>query len=89
MSKEDEYDELLGSKDNKKEKPSYVTRAVAARQQAGLNSEPEPRASRGVGDEHADDVVVIDNDDDTVQGFTEVPPLITSVKQFKTLNTAL
>ena len=59
--------------DQAREKPSYVTRAVAARQQAGLDNQPEPRASRGVGDERADDVIVIDDDDNTVQGFPEAP----------------
>ena len=41
-------DEELGGPPTVKEKPSYVTRAVAARRRAGLDVEPEPRQSRGV-----------------------------------------
>ena len=77
---EDDYDQDVLKIDQVREKPSYVTRAVAARQRAGLNSKPEPRASQGVGDERADDVVVIDDDDDTAQGFIEAPPLTIKIE---------
>ena len=43
LLEEDEYDEPLGAEENKKEKPSYVTRAVAARRAAGLDGESLPR----------------------------------------------
>ena len=39
-------EELGGSRETK-EKPSYVTRAVAARRRAGLDVESVPRQSRG------------------------------------------
>ena len=44
-----------------KEKPSYLTRAVAARQRVGLGVKSEPRQPRGV-EVRADDVIVIDDD---------------------------
>ena len=66
MPDEDEYDDDLGDDDKVKEKPSYVTRAVAARERAGLDRELTPRAARGV-DERADDVVEVDDDDDWAQ----------------------
>ena len=59
------------------EKPSYYTRAVAARRCAGLNVESAPRQSRGV-EVRADDVIVIDDDDNEVQvevAAPEAPPL--------------
>ena len=55
-----------------KEKPSYVTRAVAARQRAGLDVKLEPRQSRGV-EVRADDVIVIVIDDDGDEVQVEVP----------------
>ena len=60
-----------------KEKPSYATRAVAARRRAGLDVEPEPHQSRGV-EVRADNVIVIGDDGDGVQvevPAPEVPPL--------------
>ena len=77
---EDECDQDELKNDQVREKPSYVTRAVAVRQRAGLDSEPEPRASRGVGSERADDVVVIDDYDDTVQDYAEAPPLTIKIE---------
>ena len=62
----------LGGFQGVKEKPSYVTRAVAARRRAGLDVESEPRQSRGV-EVRADNVIVIDDDGDEVQ--VEVPAL--------------
>ena len=62
MPEEDEYDDNLGDDDKVKNKPSSVTRAVAARERAGLNRELTPRAARGV-DERADDVIEVDDDD--------------------------
>ena len=69
--------EELGGFQEVKEKPSYVMRAVAARRRAGLDVESEPRQSRGV-EVCADNVVVIDGDDDEVQvkvPTQETPPL--------------
>ena len=45
MPDEDKYDDDLGDDDKVKEKPSYVTRAVAARERAGLDRELTPRAA--------------------------------------------
>ena len=58
--------EELGGSPEVKEKPSYVTRAIAARRRAGLDVEPEPHQSRGM-EVRTDDVIVIDNDGDEVQ----------------------
>ena len=72
-----EPEEELGGPLEVKEKPSYVTRDVAARRRAGLDVELEPRQSRGV-EVRADDVIVIDNDGDEVQvevPAPETPPL--------------
>ena len=69
-------EELRGSPEVK-EKSSYVTRAVAARQRAGLDVKSEPRQSRGV-EVRADDVILNDNDGDEVQvevPAPEAPPL--------------
>ena len=57
--------ELVGSREAI-EKPSYVTRAVAARRRAGLDVESAPSQSRGV-EVCADDVIVIDDDGDEVE----------------------
>ena len=79
----DEYDEEITESDEK-ERPSYVTRAVLARQRAGLNRESEPGAARGVGVLRADDVIVIDDDDDTIQGDYQsafAPPLTIKVEE--------
>ena len=62
--------EELGSPPEVKERPSYVTRAVAARQRADLDIKLEPCQSRGV-DVRADDVIVIGGDGNEVQ--VEVP----------------
>ena len=80
----DEYDEDITESEEKKERPSYVTRAVLARQRAGLDRESEPGAARGVGVLRADDVIVIDDDDDTVQGDYQsafAPPLTIKVEE--------
>ena len=77
IPEEDEYDEDLGTDKNKKEKPSYVTRAVAARRAAGLDGESGPRAARGVR-ERADDVIEID--DDSVQMDVPEPPMTIKVE---------
>ena len=69
-------EELSGSQEAR-EKPSYVTRGVAARQRAGLDVESEPRQSRGV-EVRVDDVIVIDDSGDEVQvevPAPEAPPL--------------
>ena len=58
-----EPEEELGGPEEVKEKPSYVTRAVAARRRAGLDVESAPRQSRGV-EVRADNVLVIDDDGD-------------------------
>ena len=47
----------LGAPQEVKEKPSYVTRAVAARHRAGLDVKSEPRQPRGV--EVRTDVVIV------------------------------
>ena len=75
VHEEDEYDEDPDHDQKVKEKPSYVTRAVAARERAGLNCEL-PCAARGV-DERASDVIEIDDDDDWVQADVPLiePPL--------------
>ena len=67
---DDGPNEELGDLPEVKEKPSYVARAIAARQRAGLDVELEPRQSRGV-KVRADDVMVIGDDVDEVQ--VEVP----------------
>ena len=61
----DDKEDLDGVKEVKG-KPSYVARAVAARQRADLIADPEPHTTRGV-EVRAKDVTVIDDDDDTVQ----------------------
>ena len=69
--------EKLGGSRETKEKPLYVTRAVAARRRAGLDIESVPRQSRGV-EVRADDVIVIDDDGDEIQvdvPAPEAPPL--------------
>ena len=75
---DDDDEEELGGEDAPKEKPSCVTRAVSARRRAGLDREPEPCKARGVEVRTADEVIVIDNDEDTVQvevPVEQVPPL--------------
>ena len=67
---EAEPEEELGGSQEAKEKPSHVTRAVAARRRAGLDIESVPRQSQGV-EVRADNVIVIDGDGDEVQ--VEVP----------------
>ena len=69
-----EPEEELGGPEEVKEKPSYVTRAVAARRRAGLDVESEVRA---------DNVIVIDDDGDEVQVEVlapEAPPLLIKVE---------
>ena len=75
IPEEDEYDKDPDHDHKVKEKPSYVTRAVAVRERAGLNREL-PCAARGV-DERASDVIEIDDDDDWVQADIPMiePPL--------------
>ena len=80
----DDADEDLGGTKKAKEKPSHLTRTVAARQRAGLDRESEPGAARGVGVLRADDVIVIDDDDDTIQGDYQsafAPPLTIKVEE--------
>ena len=80
---EDDPDEELGGPLEVKEKPSYVTRAVAARQRAGLDVKSEPRQSRGL-EVRADDVIIIiDDDGNEVQvevPAPEVPPLLIKIE---------
>ena len=78
MPEEDEYEKDLGTNRNKKEKPLYVTRVVAACQVAGLDGEPEPRTAQGVS-EHADDFIEFDNND-LVQVDVPVPSMIIKVE---------
>ena len=69
-------EELGGSRETK-EKPSYVTRAVAARRHADLGIESVPRQSQGV-EVRADNVIVIDDDGNEIQvdiPAPEAPPL--------------
>ena len=61
-----EPEEELGGPHEVKGKPSYVTRAVAARRRAGLDVESAPHQSRGV-EVHADNVIVIDDEGDETQ----------------------
>ena len=51
-----EPEEELGDSRETKEKPSHVTRAVAARRRAGLDVKSVPRQSRGV-EVRADNVI--------------------------------
>ena len=74
VPEEDEYDE--DQDQEKKEKPSYITRAVAARERAGPNREL-PRLARGV-DESAGDVIEIDDDGNWVQA--DVPVIEPTIK---------
>ena len=60
-----------------------MTRAVLARQRTGLDHESEPGPARGVGVLRADDVIVIDDDGDTIQGdylSAIAPPLTIKVE---------
>lgn len=55
----------------------YVTRAVAARERAGLNRDSTPRAARGV-EERAGDVIEVDDNDDWVHAdFLMIGPPLT------------
>ena len=45
---DDEFDKDIGVKEKAKEKPSYITRAVAAHRRAGLGSESTQHEDRGV-----------------------------------------
>ena len=70
-------EEELGGSPVVPEKPSYHTRAVAARRRAGLDVESAPRQSRGVG-VRADNVIAVDDDgeEETVDiPAPEAPPL--------------
>ena len=58
--------EELGGPHEVKEKPLYVTKAVAARRRVGLDVESVPRQSRGV-EVRADNVIVIDDDSGETQ----------------------
>ena len=60
VPEKNEYDKDPDQDQKVNEKPSYVTRAVAARKRAGLNREL-PCLARGV-DERASDVIEIDDD---------------------------
>ena len=74
--------EELGGSPEVKEKPSYVTRAVAARRRAGLGVESAPRQSRGV-EVRADNVIVIDDDGEEAQvdiPAPEAPPLTIKIE---------
>ena len=79
VPEEDEYDKDPDQDQKVNEKPSYVTRAVAARERAGLNREL-PRSARGVV-ESAGDVIEIDDDDDWVQADV---PMIEPTMTIKT-----
>ena len=73
VSEDDEYDATLGTEEKETEKPSYVTRAVAARRAAGLDGESLPRTARGVEARRAD-VIEID-DDESVELDLPEPPM--------------
>ena len=75
--------EELGGSHEVKEKPSYVTRAVAARRHAGLDVESVPRQSRGV-EVRADDVIVIDDGGDEIQVDIPAPEAPPPVDQDRT-----
>ena len=77
-----EPEEELGGSHDVKEKPSYVTRAVAARRRVRPDVELVLRQSRGV-EVRADNVIVIDDDGDEVQvdvPAPETPPLSIKVE---------
>lgn len=68
-------------KEDKPNKPTYVTRTVAARKNAGLDREQEPRPARGVAeranekeDEVEEDPINYDFEPVTAQDDHEEPP---------------
>ena len=69
----DEPKDELGGSSVVPEKPSYYTRAVAARRRAGLDVESAPRQSRGV-EVRADDVIVINDEGEEAQGRRYTSP---------------
>ena len=76
-----EPEEELGGPQEVKEKPSYVTRAVATRRHGGLDVESVPHQSRGV-KAQADNVIVIDDDGDGTRvdiPAPEAPPLLIKI----------
>ena len=69
---------MLVTEEREKEKPSYVTRAVAARRATGLDGESIPRTFRGV-EARRDDVIEID-DDESIELELPEPPMTIKVE---------
>ena len=78
VSEDDEYDAELVTDQEEKEKPSYVTRAVAARRAAGLDGESIPGIAQGV-EARRDDVIEID-DNESVDLELPEPPMTIKVE---------
>ena len=78
VSEDDDYDTELITDEKEKEKPSCVTRAMAARRAAGLDGESIPHAARGV-EERRDDVIEID-DDESVDLKLPEPPMTIKIE---------
>ena len=85
VSEDDEYDAILSTEEKETEKPSYVTRAVAARRAAGLDGESLPRTARGV-EARRVDITEIDDciyiDDEDVNSFISTDINEITIKKF-------